>query len=109
MEGLEEVETRFSYGRHVPPHPILPLSCSLALHPLHPTVVFFFCSQFFKILCVLPFMSVAVMTLCSENWVSKHCSRDTYPSHLTTPWRGAVLLVTSFITFLHVLFIREAK
>lgn len=111
MEGPEEVETRFSYGRHVPPHPVLPLSYSLALRPLHPTVVFFFCSQSLKILCVLLFMSVAVMTLCSENCVLKHCCRDIYHSHLTTPWRGggAALVFARFMTFLHALFIREAK
>lgn len=108
MEGLEEVETHFSYGRHVPPHPILPLACSLALHPLHPTVVFFFCSLLYKILCVLSFMFVAVIILCSENCVLKHCSRDIYSSHLTAPW-GALLSVTRFMTFLHALFIREAK
>lgn len=88
MEGPEEVETRFSYGRRVPPHPVLPLSCSLALRPLHPTVVFFFGSQLLTILCVLSFMSVAVMTLCSENCVLKHCCRDIYHSHLTREGGG---------------------
>lgn len=42
--------------------PLTPSSHSPA--PLHPTVVFFFCSELFKMLCVLSFMFGVVMILC---------------------------------------------
>lgn len=98
MEGPEEEEeTGFSYARHVPPHPLLPISCPLTLHLLHPTGFFFFCPELFKMLCVLSFM-FAVVSLCSERCVSKHHSGDISSSPLITPgMRGAPLTPTRFM------------
>lgn len=104
-------ETGYSYGRHVPPHPILPLSWAVALHAPQPVVVFFyppsrsFCSKFlFKMLCVLSFMFVVLMILCSVclNITAEVCSSF---SHVTLG--GGTVDIDKVYDLLNALFIRD--
>lgn len=94
--GEEEEEERFSYGRHVPPNPVLPLSCSSILYtrfcfPPSSVVSCLRCSMFFHLRSHDSFVLRAL--------VSHH--------HIRGITLGVLPMMTGLMGPLHVLFLGE--